>query len=128
MKKINPMTIVLISLLFAVLSLVLLKQSTTKLKEQNSILIDTKTIANQYSSLKKSWNNPKQISKIINKIKRQLRLKKLSIVDNKKKITITIKNETLNNINKFINKICNANLIILKLNIKKDSVYLEIGK
>jgi len=128
MKKINPMTIVLISLLFAVLSLVLLKQSTTKLKEQNSILIDTKTIANQYSSLKKSWNNPKQISKIINKIKRQLRLKKLSIVDNKKKITITIKNETLNNINKFINKICNANLIILKLNITKDSVYLEIGK
>ena len=128
MKKINPITILFISLITVFISLILLKQSNIDLKGQNEILKETKIIANEYSSLKRSWNDPKNVTKTVDKIIKQLKLKTLVMDDNKKKITITIKNGSYKTIDKFINKILNANLIILKLNIKKDSLYLEIGK
>ncbi|MEA3314816.1 MAG: hypothetical protein U9Q30_03020 [Campylobacterota bacterium] len=127
MKKINPVTLLLLLIMLFMVSALLLKKSNQELKDLTDELNNVKIISKEYSTLKRSWNDKKQTLKTLDKIIKDSKIKNLSKDVKNKKITINIPNSSLKKISKFSNKILNSNFIILKFKITKTSLYIEMG-
>lgn len=127
MKKINPVTLLLLLFMLFMLSAVLLKKSNQDLQILTNELNNVKVISKEYSTLKRSWNDKKQTLNILDKIIKYSKIKNLSKDIKNKKIIINIPNSSLKKISKFSNKILNSNFIILKFKITKSSLYIEMG-
>jgi len=127
MKKLNPVTVLLVMIMLFMVSALLLKQSNQDLKNLTAQLNNVKVISKQYSILKKSWDNKKQTLESLDKIIKSSGIKNLSKEVKNKKITIDIPDSSLKQISKFSNKILNGNFIILKFKITKNSLYIEMG-
>ena len=127
MNKINPVTILGISFIVLLSSLLLLKQSEEELIQKNKELAIFNIVSNKYVTLKSSWDQKEKSIKLIDKVLSNLAIKNISKQVQKRKMIIKIKNEQIRKIDKFINKILNSNLNILKLNITDNSIDLVIG-
>jgi len=85
------------------------------------------SIGSDYKKLKQTWDK-QDIEKQMKKIARLSSIKNIFFKNNKKSIIITIKNENIRNIDRFLNKILNDSFVINKLNISKESITMEVGK
>ena len=129
MKKfdINPLFLLFSSLLIFIISIYSL--STTKSNKQKSIDEFTKNniIINEYKNLKNTWINKKVQRQIIDKLIKILHIENSNITQNKNKITVSIKKSNIQTINKFVNKLLNKKLNIIKLKITKNTLFFEVG-
>lgn len=129
MNRINPLYILalLFVLLFYSFSLVNTKEKEFlgKNTEYNNLVVKAK----EYKSLKTNNINKNRVISIINSITTDSRFKKAKIRSNKSKnsINLNIQTSDFKILNKFINRILNEKLSILKLEIKADKINLEIG-
>ncbi|MEA2019872.1 MAG: hypothetical protein U9N59_15680 [Campylobacterota bacterium] len=127
MTRINPILILTLSVVIFIISFSSLHKNQQQLSSEidnfNSLIV----IANKYKGLKKEWDT-KNIEAKVKKIARLSNIKNISFSDKKKIIKITIKDEKIHSVDRFINKVLNDNFIIKKLNITKDTTIVEIGK
>ena len=128
MKKfdINPLFLVLASIFIFFISLYSLNNS--KINQDKSLENFNKNIKiiKEYNSLKNIWTNAKKQEKLINKIIKQQHIKNANIQTNQNKIKVTIISNT-KVLNRFVNKILNEKLNIVKLKLSKDKLVFEVG-
>jgi len=128
MKKfdIDPLFLLVSSLFIFLLSLYILSNTKNqKIQSYNEFNKNAKTI-NQYSSLKLSWIDKKIQLEKINKLIKVLHIKNAKIIQNSNKITVEIKSN-INTLHRFLNKLLNEKLNIVKLKISKDTLRFEVG-
>jgi len=128
MKKfdIDPLFLLVSSLFIFLLSLYILSNTKNqKIQSYNEFNKNAKTI-NQYSSLKSSWIDKKIQLEKINKLIKVLHIKNAKIIQNSNKITVEIKSN-INTLHRFLNKLLNEKLNIVKLKISKDTLRFEVG-
>ena len=127
MKKfdIDPLFLLVSSLFIFLLSLYILSNTKNqKIQSYNEFNKNAKTI-NQYSSLKSSWIDKKIQLEKINKLIKVLHIKNAKIIQNSNKITVEIKSN-INTLHRFLNKLLNEKLNIVKLKISKDTLMFEV--
>jgi len=126
-NKINPLTLLLVSIIIFLTSLIFLKQSNIDIKQLNHELVEFESLSSQYHALNSNWNIKKKKITELNNILSSSGIKNIVKEIKKKKVIIKFNENSINKIDKFINKILNGNFNILKLNVTKNSVNLEIG-
>jgi hypothetical protein len=127
MKKIDRLYMLIFSVTLLLISIISYNLSFNNLKTLEVELIDINNIGIEYSNTKKDWGDRKQSILTIEKIIKSTNLKTIDKKILKNKIKIKIENVSLKTMDKFVNKILNAKLNIIKLNITKNSVELEVG-
>ena len=127
MKKLDPLYIMLLSLVVLIVSIVLFNKSINSVKQTQDELISINNIALSYSQMKKDWGSSQHTIKTMDKIIASVGIKTIDKKITNKKIKIKIDKLSLKKIDKFINKILNEKLNILKLNISGTSLDLEVG-
>lgn len=127
MKKIDPLYLVALSFVCLVASYFAFDQSKQKLLTINEQLNTTASIAQNFSTMKSDWSNGKDKIKKIDKIVSTLNIKVTDKTVTNKKLKLQITNLSSDKLDRLINKILNEKLNILKLNITKNSVVLEVG-
>jgi len=128
MKKfdIDPLFLIVSSLFIFLLSLYILSNTKNqKIQSYNEFNKNVRTI-NEYSSLKLSWVDKKTQVEKVNKLIKVLHIKNAKIIQNSNKITVEIKSN-VNTLHKFLNKLLNEKLNIVKLKISKDTLRFEVG-
>ena len=127
MKKfdIDPLFLLVSSLFIFLLSLYILSNTKNQKIQSYKEFNKNAITINQYSSLKSSWINKKiQVDKI-NKLIKILHIKNAKIIQNSNKVTIEIKSN-INILHRFLNKLLNEKLNIVKLKISKDTLMFEV--
>ncbi|MEA2050802.1 MAG: hypothetical protein U9O56_08740 [Campylobacterota bacterium] len=127
MKKINPFTILFLSIVIFLSSVVYLNKSYINLKNRQSDLINFKKISNKYQNLKSISKNKKETIAFIEKSIINSGIKNVDKKINTKRAIVNIKDTKLKKIDKFVNKILNEQLNIIKLKIDSNSVELVVG-
>ena len=127
MIRINPLLVLALSFVIFVVSITSVQKSNLELKSKTDELKQMISIGSDYKKLKQTWDK-QDIEKQMKKIARLSSIKNIFFKNNKKSIIITIKNENIRNIDRFLNKILNDSFVINKLNISKESITMEVGK
>jgi len=127
MKKLDPLYVILLSIVVLIVSIILFNSSIKKLNKSQDELKNISLIAINYSNMKNDWNDKKNTIIKIDQIIRSLKIKRIDKKITKKKIKIKIEDVSSNNLDKFINKVLNKKLNILKLDITNNSISLEVG-
>ncbi|MBT4708403.1 MAG: hypothetical protein HOJ96_01930 [Campylobacteraceae bacterium] len=127
MKKLDPLYVILLSIVVLIVSIILFNSSIKKLNKSQDELKNISLIAINYSNMKNDWNDKKNTIIKIDQIIRSLKIKRIDKKITKKKIKIKIEDVSSNNLDKFINKVLNKKLNILKLDITNNSINLEVG-
>ncbi|MEA3384303.1 MAG: hypothetical protein U9Q20_06510 [Campylobacterota bacterium] len=127
MNKINPITVLLLSITIFLSSITLLKDSNKELKDSNKELKEFVSLSSKYNTLKTSWDKKVKTIDLIDKIIKSTRIKNIDKKVEKKKIIIKFENNSPRDTDKFVNKILNEKINIEKLNITSSSVELVVG-
>ena len=127
MKKLDPLYVILLSIVVLIVSIILFNSSIKKLNKSQDELKNISLIAINYSNMKNDWNDKKNTIIKIDQIIRSLKIKRIDKKITNKKIKIKIEDVSSNNLDKFINKVLNKKLNILKLDITNNSINLEVG-
>ena len=129
MNRINPLYILLFFSVLALYSFVLVnnkeKDFIQKSKDHNDFVMKAK----EYSDLKTNNLNKNAVIRIINSItsNAQFRKENIKTSQSKKSIRLSMETNQPDILNKFINRVLNERLFILKLEIKVDRINLEVG-
>ncbi|MCP4971842.1 MAG: hypothetical protein GY932_14755 [Arcobacter sp.] len=129
MNRLNPIYILALVLTLLVITFVVVDNKKSEFK---STYINYKNInlkAKDFSRYKQTWFNEKEILRKIDSIIKNssFRNEKILKTQNSNIVRIKINSSNPRVLNKFINRVLNEKLLIKKLNIKKDSIFLEIG-
>ncbi len=127
MNKINPLTILLITIAIFLSSFILLKQSAVELKSSYSELSTYEELSSKYTKLKQAWDKKADTVKLLDKVIKSSGINNIDRKVENKKIILKFSDDSLSKIDKFVNKILNENLNILQLNITQNSVELVVG-
>lgn len=126
-KKITPITYLLVSSLVLTLSLVLLAESKKELVNKNIDYFKYKEVSANYLNLKKNWDSSKYTINTIDKIIKKVKIKGLTKSINKKRVLVKFDTTKVSKIDKFLSKVLNSNLKIIYLNVTTNSLEIEIG-
>ena len=129
MKRLNPLYIISLFITILVISIFLLNEEKSILKEKTEELNAIQLKAKEYKSLKNSWNNEKYANDTLdlilkNKIFSNQKILKASTNE---LIKLKIESDDPKILDNFLNKILNKELAIKKLEIEKRYINLEIG-
>ena len=129
MKRLNPLYIISLFITILIISVLLLNQEKSILKEKTDELKEIQLKAKEYKSLKNSWNNEKYANDTLdlilkNKIFSNQKILKASTNE---LIKLKIESDDPKILDSFLNKILNKELAIKKLEIEKRYIDLEIG-
>ncbi len=129
MKRLNPLYIISLFITILVISIFLLNEEKTILKEKTEELNAIQLKAKEYKNLKNSWNNEKYVNDTLdlilkNKIFSNQKILKASTNE---LIKLKIESDDPKILDNFLNKILNKELAIKKLEIEKRYINLEIG-
>jgi hypothetical protein len=129
MKRLNPLYIISLFITILVISVFLLNEEKSILKEKTEKLNEIQLKAKEYKSLKNSWNNEKYANDTLdlilkNKIFSNQKILKASTNE---LIKLKIESDDPKILDSFLNKILNKELAIKKLEVEKRYINLEIG-
>ncbi len=125
LNKINPLYILLFVFTILLISFTQLNtikdEYTQKAQAFNGFKKDTKV----YTDLKTRWDSKTEQKKIIQRVISSNR--SIEVKEYKNKTILTLRSKNNRDIEKFVNKILNESLIILKLDIKPQIAVFELG-
>ncbi len=129
MKRLNPLYLILLFLTIAFISFYVLsnkkKEYLEKLSEYNSFSQKAK----EYNSLKSQWTNESFVTQTINKIIKNNAFsnEKILFAQNGNLVKVKIESNNPKVLDNFLNKILNQPIVLKKLDIKKDSINIEVS-
>ena len=127
MRHTNPLTILFGSVIIffiAIYSLNIAKKEKIEAKKE---FIKYKNIATDFQSRYNKFSNKKSIKKSIEKILKSSNISNANILESKKIITIQIGSLNIRQIDKFINKFLNESFNIVKFEVAKSKIIIQIG-
>ncbi|MBD3840499.1 MAG: hypothetical protein IE909_01210 [Campylobacterales bacterium] len=127
MKKINPLTLILVSVLLFLVSIVSLQKVNNQYYNEKDQMKNFFTKAQEYVVLKNHWYNKNEIKEKLQKHLKSSGISKFFIGENSSKISVEIDSFTLDSIDKLLNKILNDKFSIYAIELNKSNVKLEIG-
>jgi hypothetical protein len=127
MKNVNPLTILLASLLLVVIAVYSVGASKEKLATAKEDLVTYKNVASSFQSQYISYSDKKAIKKSLEKIIRSSQLKNARILDRNKIIKIEISSVNISRAQKFLNKLFNKKFNVKKVEILQNRIMIEIG-
>ncbi|WP_044417267.1 hypothetical protein [Halarcobacter anaerophilus] len=129
MSRINPFYLITLFLLLFILSLFSLNKEKESLKNIENEKKELFKLSQEYKDYKNSWFDKKQIEQRVSRIIKSITFKDEKILTSQTKNIIKIKIESQNEkiLEKFLKKVLNEKFIIKKLEVKKESMYFEIG-
>jgi len=129
MNRINPLYILALFLVLALYSFTVVKDKEQDFLSHNAEFNQLLTKAKEYKKLKSNNIDRNKVIKTINQITTDSRFKKAKITTNKSKksISLKIKTDDFRLLNKFVNRVLNEKLSILKLEIKRNKINMDIG-
>jgi hypothetical protein len=113
MKNVNPLTILLASLLLVVIAVYSVGASKEKLATAKEDLVTYKNVASSFQSQYISYSDKK--------------LKNARILDRNKIIKIEISSVNISRAQKFLNKLFNKKFNVKKVEILQNRIMIEIG-
>ncbi|RXK12172.1 hypothetical protein CP965_10360 [Halarcobacter mediterraneus] len=129
MNKINPIYIISLVFVLFLFSLSLLSSSKNALNTIESELKELNKLSLEYKEYKNNWFNKEEIEKRVDRLVKSISFKNEKVLvsqsENIIKIKIQSKDEKV--LEKFLKRVLNEKFILKKLDVKKDSIYLEIG-
>jgi hypothetical protein len=128
MKKfdINPLFLLISSTILLIISILSLNSSYIEKDKKISNINKNIKIIKRYNTLKNTWVDVKKQEKIINNIINQQQIQNARLVIDKNKIKVTIISNT-KVLHRFINKLLNEKLNIVRLKLYKDKLIVEVG-
>lgn len=126
MKRISPLTILLISFALLLGSLIVQKKSKIEINESLYNVSSFNDIASDYKALNKDWNKKEKTKSVVEKIIKVSGIKNVTKKTNKGSLSISFNEKSISKVEKFVNRVLNESLIIKKLVITKESVEMEI--
>lgn len=129
MSRINPFYLITLFLLLFILSLFSLNKEKESLKNIENEKKELYKLSQEYKDYKNSWFDKKQIEQRVSRIIKSITFKDEKILTSQTKNIIKIKIESQNEkiLEKFLKRVLNEKFIIKKLEVKKESMYFEIG-
>lgn len=127
MKRLNHITLLLISFILCLGSVFLLYSSKEKMATSFNEYYEIKQLSNKYQTKKIKWLDSERTEKKLTNIINSVKFKNITKKRNNKFIDITIKGASIKKIDKFLNKILNESLIINTLEFDNDTLKLQIG-
>ena len=126
-RRLNLLYILGFSILMLFISIYMLRVYQEKqLSEYNNVK-KAVSVGVEYASLNDGWNNKKNTMKILDKIISKLNIKNLTKDIKSKKVIIKIDEISTSKLDKLINRVLNKKLNILRLDMDKGSILLEVG-
>ena len=128
MKKfdINPLILLIAAMVIFLISIISLNSKQVEKNKSEYNFTKNKEIINSYSNMNNNWANLKVQENIINKLLKTLKIKNASLKIKNAKIVVNIK-ANKNILNRFINKLLNEKLSLIKLKLSKEKLSFEVG-
>ncbi len=129
MNRINPLYVVGLSIVLVIISFIYLSNEkvfyNTKVEQLNELEIKFK----EYYEVSTYWKNEKYVKETIDHILSSSSFSNENInkVVTKEHIKLKLESSSEQTLDTFLNMILNKQLIINKLELKRDSIYLEVG-
>ncbi|MGJ0330219.1 hypothetical protein NG755_10960 [Aliarcobacter cryaerophilus] len=129
MNRINPLYVVVLSIVLVIISFIYLSNEkvfyNTKVEQLNELEIKFK----EYYEVSTYWKNEKYVKETIDHILSSSSFSNENInkVVTKEHIKLKLESSSEQTLDTFLNMILNKQLIINKLELKRDSIYLEVG-
>ena len=129
MNRINPLYVVVLSIVLVIISFIYLSNEkvfyNTKVEQLNELEIKFK----EYYEVSTYWKNEKYVKETIDHILSSSSFSNENInkVETKEHIKLKLESSSEQTLDTFLNMILNKQLIINKLELKRDSIYLEVG-
>lgn len=129
MNRINPLYLLALFCMLTAYSFSLLQEKKQDFLSHNEAFNQLSHKAKEYKSLKKNNINKNTVIKTINQITTDSRFKKAKINTKKstKSISLKIQTQDFKLLNRFVNRVLNEKLTILKLEIKTNKINMEVG-
>ena len=127
MKSINPIFFLLSSIVILFIALFSFDKAKSNLKIEVLEYQEFKELALVYNNKRIFFSDKKSITKRVQQILSSSNIKNASILQKDKKIILRITSINTTMVQKFINKILNEQFNIIKLEILKNKLTLEIG-
>ena len=125
MRKITPSTILLISFALMLISFIFIKRSNIELISNYNNLIEYNNLGLKYNKISNSWLKGSVVENKLNKIIKSCHIVNIEKNRSSKQIKVSF-DGSLNQIDKFVNKILNEKFIIKQLEIKKKHLLLVV--
>jgi len=126
MNKINPLFILLFSIVIFLVSLTTLNESKNTLKVLKDEKKEYLKIAINYSMLQKAWGDTSLAQKNIEFMLKAANIQNAKINTHQKELIIDIKNASIKSIDKFLNKVLNDKIIIKDLTLTTNSLFMKV--
>jgi len=127
MRAINPIFLLFASMVIFFIALFSFNTTNKKFSQEVVNYTEYKALALHYNAQYDYYSNKKQILNSLQHIIKTAHISNGNIIPQDKKIIFKAKKLSLVTAHKFINKLFNNQFNIIKLDIQKDSVYVEIG-
>lgn len=126
-RRLNLLYILGFSIVVFFISIYMLNVYYKKQLIEESNIKEVISSGEEYASLNDSWNNKKTTLKTIDNIFSKLKIRDLKKDIKSKKVIIKVDKISSTKLDKLLNKFLNKKLNILKLEMQKDSILLEVG-
>ncbi len=125
-NKINPLYILAFFTTIMLISFLNINSAKKELNDKIEEYNDFKKSAYEYGRLKKVWQNRNSIDKKINKI--VSKYKDIEYKNYSSKYVLTLKSNDTNTMQSFLSTILNDGFRVLRFDIKKEIIVLELAK
>lgn len=130
MNRVNPLYIVGLFFVLVLVSFILVQKQKNIYLENINNINDLEIKLKEYSNITKFWKNQSYIDKTVNEALNFSAFKNENIEKVVTKDSIKLKMDSLSeqNLDNFLNRFLNKQLIIKKLEVKQNSISLEVSR
>lgn len=130
MNRVNPLYIVGLFFVLVLISFILIQKQKNIYFENINNINDLEIKLKEYSNITKFWKNQSYIDKTVNEALNFSAFKNENIEKVVTKDSIKLKMDSLSeqNLDNFLNRFLNKQLIIKKLEVKQNSISLEVSR
>lgn len=130
MNRVNPLYIVRLFFVLVLISFILVQKQKNIYFENINNINDLEIKLKEYSNITKFWKNQSYIDKTVNEALNFSAFKNENIEKVVTKDSIKLKMDSLSeqNLDNFLNRFLNKQLIIKKLEVKQNSISLEVSR
>lgn len=127
MIRLNNFFILASSIAIFLIALYIFSESKENLQMKKSEFIGFESAASKFHNYYENYSNQSAIEERLKKIITQLNIQKFDMTTDGKTILLYVESISTTTLNELLNAILNQKLNIVKLDIKKDKVIVEVG-
>jgi hypothetical protein len=125
MNRVNPLIVLLISVLIFIISFITLNTTKNNLEQNQEEFIKFKQTADKYIAINNTWDK-EELEKKIKIVAKLSKLENIFIQPKDNNLNVIVMENDLSKIDKFLNNLLNKNFIIKEILISKNYVQIVL--